>query len=197
MKTINQYLAMITNQYQNSTKFLQWLTIPLMVIEDLHLCANIMPSMFDVDLAVGVQLDILGLLLGQSRILPFNPTDGTMAKLDDAIYKKILKLKTMTNYWDGSLGSIYTAWGIIFPDVNLVITDNQDMTASVSIKGELSQIVKDMIYNDLVLPRPEGVEYIYKGKIPETAAIFYYDYDDDESPYFAGYDVGYWDSSII
>jgi len=198
MKTIAEYLLMVTSQYQNSPKYLEWLSIPLQVCNDIHTCANKMPDQFDLDNAKGVQLDILGQYLGQGRTLPFDPTDGSSPSMDDAIYRKILKLKTMTNYWNGSLHSIYYAWGLIFTESSIKIDDQKNMSAIITLSGTMSQLVKDMIYNDLVLPRPEGVEYIYDtAVVPDTAAAFAYDYSDDESDYFKGYDLGWWDAAFV
>jgi hypothetical protein len=195
MKTIAEYLQMIPSQYQKSTKFLSWLSVNLQILIDANNCLASMPAAFDLDNAVGTQLDILGIYLGQNRTLPFNPTDGSSPTLDDATYRQILKLRTMTNYWDGSLHSIYKAWNAIFTGATLTIIDNKDMTATVTITGEISQIILDMAQNDMLLPRPEGVAYNY-GTAPVITPLFAYDYDDGESPYFEGYDEGYWDSSI-
>lgn len=192
----SEYLALLTSQYQNSTKFKQWLEAPLTMLHDFSLCADAMPACFDLDTAVGIQLDAIGALMGQSRTLPFEPTDGTTSELDDVTYRKILKLRAFYNYWDGQVASIYEGWNAIFPDVTLVITDNQDMTATITIAGELSQIVIDMINNDLVIPRPEGVKYNYSGTV-EIAPIFAFDYDEEESQYFEGFDLGNWDSTFI
>lgn len=189
---IDKYLLLITSQYQNSPKFLSWLEAVLRISHDFSQSADLIPAAFDLDTAVGVQLDAVGASIGQSRLLDFQPTDGSSAYLSDATYRKILKLKTMTNYWDGRAASIYEAWYKIFPDVVLNIHDNMDMTADVTITGTLTQIVIDMILRDLVLPRPEGVRYWYKGEI-ETLPLFAYDL---ENTYFKGYDEGQWDCSL-
>ena len=189
-----EYLKLITSQYQGAPKFLEWLTASLTILQDISVCADLMPSHFDLDTAVGVQLDALGLILGQTRILPFEPTDGSSSTLDDTIYRKILKLKAFTNHWDGSTSSIYDAWYAIFPDVDLIITDNQDMSATITLTGNLSQIVIDMINNDLVIPRPEGVQYNFGGGTLAPIPIFAFDLDND---YFKGFDEGYWDSTFI
>ena len=193
--TVSDYLQLVTSQYQNSPKFLAWLSTPLEMWYGIQTFIESMSDDFDIDTAVGAQLDTVGVILGQTRTLPFQPTDGSSAFLDDATYRKVLKLKTMTNYWDGSLAGIYAAWNSVFPDVDLLITDNKDMTASVTITGSLTQIVIDMIHHDLIIPRPEGVEYWYGGTIG-IIAIFSYDSDLLDPVYFLGYDEGYWDSTI-
>ena len=189
---VANYLALITSQYQNSPKFLSWLTAPLQLLQDTSLCGESIDLAFDLTSAVGSQLDILGEIIGQSRILNFQPTDGSSPVLDDAIYRKILILKTLTNFWNGTQKSIYTAWKKVMPDIQLLIQDNQDMTATITVTGNVSQTVKDMIHNDLIIPRPEGVLYNY-GTIT-TYPIFGYDVD---TQYFAGYNESYWDCTIF
>lgn len=189
---VSDYLHLITSQYQNSPKFLSWLESALKIPHDISICAEAMPGYFDLDLAVGVQLDIVGLILGQSRTLTFQPTDGTSSILDDATYRKVLKLKALTNYWKGTQGEIYRIWNTIFPEANLLIADHQDMSATIYINGTLSQIVIDMINNDLIIPRPEGVRYFLDGVVT-ILPIFSYDKDDD---FFKGYDEAVWESTL-
>jgi hypothetical protein len=190
------YISLLTSQYQNSTNFKRWLETVLDRFHEISELSDAMPSYFDIDTAVGVQLDSIGALMGQGRTLAFEPTDGSPPYLDDATYRKILKLKAFYNYWDGQFKSIYEGWAEIFPEVSLIITDNQDMTADITITGELSQIVIDLINNDLMIPRPQGVKYNYSGTV-EVAPIFAFDYEEGESPYFEGFDIGYWDSTFI
>jgi hypothetical protein len=195
MNTIAEYLLKVTSQYQNSPKFLEWLSIPLLICQHVHECSENMPAEFDLDSAVGVQLDIIGQYLGQSRTLPFDPTDGTSSYLEDDIYRNILKLKTMTNYWDGSLHSIYIGWNEVFSESFISIVDNMDMTATITLSGMMTQLIKDMIYNDLVLPRPEGVQYIYGTEEDlNIVARFAYDLDTND---FKGYNESWWDKKVI
>jgi len=192
MIAVSDYLHLITSQYQNSPKFLSWLESALKIPHDISVCAEAMPGYFDLDLAVGVQLDTVGVILGQSRILTFQPTDGTSSILDDATYRKVLKLKALTNYWRGTQSEIYKFWNIVFPEANLLIDDHQDMSATIYIVGTLSQIVIDMINNDQIIPRPEGVRYFLDGAVT-ILPIFSYDKDDD---FFKGYDEAVWESTL-
>lgn len=195
-KTTSEYLLMVTSQYQNSPKFLDWLTIVIEMCKGSQDCIEQIYKDFDIDNAVGAQLDVLGKIIGQSRYLDFDPPDGSEAELTDADFRKVLKLKSFTNYWDGTLGNLYDAWNAVFPDCELLIHDNQNMTANISLTGKLTNMIKEMIYRDLIIPRPEGVQYFFTGDAPETAAQFYYDYNDTDNDYRKGYDKGYWDITI-
>jgi len=195
-KETETYLLMITSQYQNSPLFLDWLSTVIDMCKGDQECINQMYKDFDIDNAVGNQLNTLGEIIGQSRFLDFDPPDGSDAKLSDADYRKVLKLKTFTNYWDGTLSNLYAAWNSVFLDCTLLIHDNQNMSANVTLTGKLTNMIKEMIYKDLIIPRPEGVQYFFTGDVPETSAQFYYDYDDVESDYRKGYDASYWDVTI-
>lgn len=191
-KTTEEYLLMVTSQYQNSPKFLEWLRVVIEMCKDIQDCTEQMVSAFDIDSALGNQLDILGSIIGQTRFLKFDPTESS-SYLSDEDYRKVLKLRTYTNYWDGKLHSLHSAWNKVFPDCSMVIDDQQNMSAEITLTGRLSSVIKEMIYNDLIIPRPEGVEYFHVGVAPETSALFSYDYNDTESEVYKGYDVGYWD----
>lgn len=112
---------------------------------------------FDIDTAVGVQLDILGLWIGRSRIVsqpisgvyfswdtdglgydqgiwqgPYDPDSG-YTTLSDETYRIILKAKIAINNWDGrndSLPPILDA-ATAGSGLKMQIVDNQDMTISV------------------------------------------------------------------
>lgn len=75
---ISYYQSLITSEYQaNSPNFIAWVTALLQKLVDLSQVAELIPDAYDLDLAIGNQLDVLGLLRGVSRQLPFTPTSDT------------------------------------------------------------------------------------------------------------------------
>ncbi len=134
----------------------------------------------------GAQLDIIGQIVGQSRIMTFQPSNGISPILGDEIYRMLLKAKIAQNQWDGRLSSILPIWANLFPGGSIKIQDNQNMTTSVFLSGTFSSIILDLIINGLIVPRPEGVLCTYSfGTLP------YFGWD-LENQYVAGYDVGSW-----
>ena len=89
-KTTEEYLLMVTSQYQNSPKFLEWLRVVIEMCKDIQDCTEQMVSVFDIDSALGNQLDILGSIIGQTRLLKFDPTESS-SYLSDEDYRKVLK----------------------------------------------------------------------------------------------------------
>jgi hypothetical protein len=70
------YISLFSSQYQGSPKFLSFAQALLTPFVDAGICAGSMYQAFDIEFAVGSQLDILGQVLGISRTLPFTPTAG-------------------------------------------------------------------------------------------------------------------------
>ena len=130
-------------------------------------------SAFDIDTAVGVQLDILGLWIGRSRIVsqpisgvyfsldidglgfdqgvwqgPYDPDSG-YTTLSDETYRIILKAKIAINNWDGrndSLPPILDA-ALEGSGLKMQIVDNQDMTISIWVfpETDISNVSLELI----------------------------------------------------
>lgn len=185
-KTLDYYLKLITSEYQNSPKFLQLVTNSLNKSFDIENIALVFDSDFDIDNAIGNQLEILGAILGQGRTVNFNPTDGSSSELSDDNYRNVLKAKILINQWDGVISSLLSNWKIIFPDITIIVIDNQDMTMDIIIGGTISSILKDLILNGYIVPKPQGVGINYTfGSTP----FFGYGLDNN---YVSGYKKGIW-----
>jgi hypothetical protein len=185
---IGYYLGLITSfyQYPNSPKFNQFLYLCLKLFSDIQQCYVSMDLAFDLDVAVGAQLDVLGSIAGVSRTVPFQPSNSVSPVLDDATYRVLIKATIFNNQWDGLVGSLYSFWQNLFPGGKIVIVDNQNMTANILISGAFTSILQDLISHDMVVPRPETVGYIY---VFATEPVFGFDADNS---YVAGWDTGHW-----
>ena len=74
---LTYYLQRITSQYQLAPNYTQWVQGLLQPIIDLTNCLYSFFYEFDLDTASGAQLDILGDIVGASRIVPFTPSAPT------------------------------------------------------------------------------------------------------------------------
>jgi len=155
------FLQRVTSEYQLSPLFLKWLSVPLNILNDINLCAVSFVTAFDVDYAVGPQLDILGTIVGISRYLSFQPSGGISPEMDDATYRVVIKAQIGLNQWDGTQDGIYSTWQFIFPGTQIAILDLQDMSAVVLIPETLSPIIQQLVINGFLVPRPQSVEYRY------------------------------------
>lgn len=182
---IGYYLNLVRSQYRNSPKFMKWLQLALQPIDDLTSCLAFMAGEFDLDVALGVQLDILGLIIGRTRTVGFQPSNGVSPILDDNTYRILLKAQRAWNSWDGLLVSLPSIWQGFFPSGRLIINDNQNMTCTVILSGSFTYILQDLIINGYIVPRPEGVLYTYTfGDLPIFGA-------DLNNAFVAGADLGH------
>lgn len=183
---IAYYQSLFTSQYQNSTNLLAWFHALAQPYADLGLLFAQWFTYFDIDQAIGSQLDTLGQIIGVGRTVNFAPTGGGSPVLSDTVYRVLLKARIALNQWDGKIGSMYAIWQQLFPGGQIVIVDNQNMTATITLTGAFSQIVQDLINHDLIVPRPEGVAYTF---VYPALPMFGYD---AVSSFITGYDKGRW-----
>lgn len=178
------YMGRLTSEYFNSDNFKAWLQTVLNITYDISQCLISMDLVFDLDYATGVQLDTLGVIIGISRTLPFNPTNASDNPLSDDNYRLLLKATIANNQWDGNIDSLWPIWKTLFPGGTITVNDNQNMTADIFVSGSFSAVIQDMITHGLIVPRPETVQYTYHiGKTP------FFGFDRTDS-YISGFDSG-------
>jgi len=269
-KPLSYYESLITSEYQGSAKMLAWLAANLKLYQDAAACAKAMLSAFDLNTAIGSQLDILGSIIGVPRLLPFQvnyyvgaeagpssggsgysvgdyvlidqyqplggwtgmigqvtsvsggsvnaplsfvtppstagfgwypqlnvnttarfPATGTgllvnvqsvftaaeSSWLADNDYRTLLQCNVFRNHWNGQIDSI-TPYSTGTPPNsgglsqilggNVLIVDNgvdnhsAVMTATVEIYASLSPAIQWALLNDMIVPRPQGVQYTFQ-----------------------------------
>jgi len=134
-----------------------WVSALLEKIQDLVDLYEMMDAAFDLDKAVGVQLDTLGEFIGTSRTLNFEPRYAASALLGDENYRKILNARISLNRWDGTIEGIYSLWSDIFPDCDIEVMDNQNMTMAVRVYGLRTMFEAEYIQAGYAAPKPHGV----------------------------------------
>jgi hypothetical protein len=182
---LGYYIALLTSQYRRSPKLNALLYAILVKLDDVSRVLVKLDTAIDIDDAVGAQLDQLGAIAGASRTVPFQPSGGVSPVLNDATYRIYIKSKIAQNQWDGTIDSLYGIWQTLFPGGQIIIADQQDMTAIIILSGSFTSIIQDMINNDMIVPRPEGVLYTY---LYPVLPIFGADLD---NAFIAGADLGH------
>jgi len=216
---VDDYIKLFTSQYQNSTKLLAWARSFMDIVDDIKDLAQNLSFYFSLfrvidkdaaayvvnaltvkegdytfaamDACVGDQLDILGVILGVPRQVTFDPTDGSSPILDDSTYRILLKNQVLKNHWDGRAESLQTTWKELFPGGTIIIQDNQNMTIDVTITGTFTQIIIDLIENDYIVPRPQGVWMNYYVGTISPANLPFFGFDRRDT-YVSGFDEGHW-----
>jgi len=177
------YLALITEQHRDKPKFSA--LVDLLTSSAAAASSAAIPAAFDLDSAIGAQLDAIGLWVGLSRevLAPipgtsfsfdtpglgfdegtwaagYAPTEGVV-QLDDPTYRAAIRLKILCNHWKG----LRSEWDAIpirlehSTDDNLIFcADNQDMTITVYICGpSVSMLLRAAIRQGGLVPKPMGV----------------------------------------
>ena len=197
MNDVNTYLGLITSEHRNKEKFSAMVQSIASFYVQLQDVLYSLIDGFDIDTAMGAQLDIIGQWAGVSRFIrsplvnvyfewdnadvgwskgvwqgSFSPTSG-LAELPDDMYRVLIKAKIAANRWNGSIPGAYDIYQTVFPNNTVIIQDNQDMSMTVAVVGEVLDAVTEALLTGGYIPlKPEGVR------------INFYVVPIDESPLF-------------
>ena len=158
MADSNEYTALIAGHWAQKPKFQQWiftLTEPFRIARERFVQMAV--ESFDLDKAVGAQLDAVGARIGLARGLPvalsdvffaLDDVDGigldlgvwltkldtttTLVTMGDNVYRMALKAKVQLNHYDGTLEAVTNVLRELFTVFNsegafIDVIDNQDM----------------------------------------------------------------------
>lgn len=138
MPSTDDYVNLVTNQHRDKPNFIATLRALTQGFVDNLIALLAMPPAFDLDTAVGVQLDAIGLWVGISRrvsvpisgvyfsfddpALGFDagvwygagdPSEG-LVDLDDFTYRLLIRAKIGANRWDGTKPSLLAIINSVF-----------------------------------------------------------------------------------
>ena len=185
---VEYYRRLLTSEYRNSPRLNEWLLWLLHYGQDAEMAARNIISLFDLDVATGVQLDTLGAIAGVSRTLNFMPSGGYSPVLEDETYRLIIRAAIIRNVWKGPIEELYSLWYALFTGgAKLQVHDNQDMSFNITLMGEFTTLERELISHGYIIPKPEGVR-INLLTIVDTEGLPLFAYDRDtymESGYTA------------
>ncbi|MEJ2896216.1 DUF2612 domain-containing protein [Bordetella avium] len=216
----NKYTAKITSEHSQRPKFMGVVFNNTQPFCSLFHFLGSYTQAFDLDAAIGAQLDHIGQWIGRSRFVDipltglyftwddtadvgwssglwkgqFDPESGLIS-LPDESYRTLLKAKVAANSWDGSIPGAYAIWDAAFGgQSHIIIQDNQDMSMSVAIAGQPLDIVTRALLTNGYLPlKPEGVRINFYIITPVDGQLLAWD---AESTALAGWDAGNWGIEI-
>lgn len=181
------YTTLIPPPNNQKPNFMTWLGVLITPLMDAQELLTTMAEMFELDNAVGAQLDILGDVLGVKRLVNFQPTNSAdSAILSDDDYKLVLRAKILQNQWKGTTDEVLKFWQAYLPGYPIQIIDNQNMTMDVIVRGLTSSIQQDLVNNGYIIPKPSTVRLSVTFS---TEPVFGYDMETD---FIQGYDEGNW-----
>lgn len=126
MRSTDDYLGLIEPQHATKPRFTTTVGLNADVFSRLQTLLAAIPGLFDLDVAIGAQLDVDGQWIGQSRQIqhalpgvfftlddpirgldqgfwkgPYDTGYG-LYSLDDDTYRRLLRTKILINTWDGT-----------------------------------------------------------------------------------------------
>ena len=170
---MSKYTDLITNYHRDKPLFTQHVDLSTRPLTDAASTMSSLVTAFDIDKAVGVQLDILGEWIGRKRAValpiagvyfsfdtdglgweqgvwqgPYDPDSGFTALSDDT-YRIILKAKIAINQWDGTNGALkgILDTALAGSGLRMQIVDGQDMTISIWVfpEKDISLVSRELI----------------------------------------------------
>lgn len=186
--TTDEYLALITQEHKDKPKFVATVSASVSPFSKLQEVMRKFVSDFDVDTAIGVQLDQVGLWVGVTRTIGvpiagyyftwddvvadgwengvwkgIGDPDAGFTQLPDDIYRALIKAKIQANHWRGDIAGAYDIINAALSADNVVkIVDNHDMTMTVQVTDNVLPSVEQAIVMAGYLPiKPAGVKANY------------------------------------
>lgn len=173
MIDISTYLDRITSEHKDKPKFMALVEARLKPFVDIFELLEEIDRAFDIDTAEGNQLDIIGKFVGVERLLNFQP-QFTNAVLPDSYYRVLLNARISLNNWNGTVEGIKEIWDETFPDYEVQVIDNQNMTMETRIVGVNSLFESELIQHGYITPKPMGVNVKYSIVMPMHVESFLY-----------------------
>lgn len=186
---MSKYTELITNYHRGKERFTAHVGLSTGGLLETSDNTYSFISKFDIDKAVGEQLDVLGMWIGRTREITapidnyffsfdsptlgfdygtwkskYDPETG-IVKVGDADYRTMLRAKIGANNWDGTVETLPAILQSIYPngEIEISFLDNQDMTITIFITGKVvTSITKEIIRQGYLAVKPAGVTAIYK-----------------------------------
>ena len=221
MPLLGEYLGLISAWHSDKPKFMSTVAALAQPFVDAQAMLYSLTEAFDLDTAVGVQLDMVGQWIGRSRYLrgeitgvffsfdlpedrvgfdqgvwagPYDELYG-LVRMDDETYRDVLKLQAIANSWDGTIASIYEPLNRVFPGI--AIDDRGDrvdglMEMEVLIPGALVSSLLLRALEQVFPVKPSGVRVNFIETTVLTQPIFGFDIPASPGGPFGGFDEGAW-----
>ena len=215
-KQVIDYIKKVTGFHKSRPKYMAMLSAALQPLVDANNFTASIPSFFDLDSAVGVQLDVVGEWVNETRQVKvpipnpwfswddynrgwdrgvwFQPYDvgNTIYNLNDDYFRRLIKAKIAADNWDGSLQSVYTIYNTLFdnPNVKLIVDDKMALQVIFALTKFIpDSITLELFSRDYLPLTPSGIKKWYFVTSIQNVPIFGWDMSNDQ---VAGWGAGAW-----
>lgn len=218
MKTVDDYLELVTMFHRQRPKYMATLAATLQPIVDAYNFIESIPSYFDLDTAIGVQLDVVGQWINLARKIEvplpdpwftfgdykrgwgvgiwFQPFDYDYLAtfLDDETYRSILHARILANQWDDGVLGIRTILESFLThadeNIELIVDDKQTMEVVVAMTNYIPSSLFLEIFRGSYLPlSPSGVRAYHLVTSVQATQIFGWGLDNNK---IGGFGTGAW-----
>lgn len=210
-----KYLDLIPNWNREKPKFSGTISALVEPLAGSQAFVTHLPIDFDLDVAIGSQLDVVGEWVGRTRFVsipienvwfsfdlegigfdqgawkgPYD-LDANMSRLDDDHYRILLRAKIAANQWDGTLPGAKAVLDPVFGDgTHVFIQDHMDMPMTVGVSGKIpSAVTLALLAGGYIPLKPSGVRVNYLVVSEDETAMFGFDV---QSELIDGFDHGSW-----
>lgn len=220
---LTNYTNLITVEHKDAPRFVATVELSCNAHAQGQDILLALPSYFDVDSAVGVQLDAVGEWVGKSRYVDIDllgvyfefdneeyavgwdeglwqqahDIETQTTALDDFTYRKVLYAKIAANHWNGTADNLYSIFEETFGGYyHFCIFDNLNMTFSMVIAGaKITQLDEAILKSGDLTMSPIGVGLTDIFVPPSGGLVMAWDVD--ESDALGGWDVANWPRNIL
>lgn len=211
------YTDLITSEHADKPNYTEMVGQTVQPFADLTALLGATPDWFDLDTAIGAQLDVDGQWVGISRNLatpltgvyfafdtaslgfdqgiwqgPYDPSTGLEALPDD-FYRLLLRVKILNNVWDGGKDTLNAFVQEIFNALgyNFFLEDKADLTINLGLvgSGPPNPIAIALLTQGYLDIKPVGVRIAAYLYQQQAGPLFAFDLNTTS---FAGFDQGGW-----
>lgn len=196
---LQSYIDLIPTENRAKPKFAAMVAATMQPFVDSVNILNSIPTLFDVDTAVGQQLDFIGAWVGVPRRLsstlsgayfswdipgsgwgqgswrtPSDPLSGIVT-LDDPYYRAVIKAKILNNHWDADINDAYLIMNATFSvfGYQIGIEDFGNLTMGLILMGPTppDSVLNAIFLSGLLDVRPAGVQVVSRTYLKSPAAL--------------------------
>lgn len=178
---MTNYTDLITPSHRDKPKFAATVEAVTDPVKEVISAIAHLPVDFDLDTAIGAQLDVVGQWVGRTRhvLVPIArywlslgiagrglgeaewyqdvPTEENVRDLDDDTYRLLLRAKILANNWDGTATGAVAAFQTLFGDEALIFLDDpQTMNVTFCFAGQLPAALYLILFARGYVPLKSG-----------------------------------------
>lgn len=184
---ITPYTGLVPVANSSQPNFMAMVAATVQPFADITAFENTINSDYDIDTAIGVQLDTLGQLIGIARPGGFS----------DDFYRVILKVRILNNHWQCNKPSAYDLANTLFSSLGFAffIEDHADLSITLGVIGEgiPSEEIITLLTGGYLDVKPVTIRIAGYAYPSGPGPIFAFDI---ENTNFAGFDAGFWATII-